>query len=133
MRVKMIRNTRAPGFPEVESNVVTLRTQCLVKPIEAGRYRARQLDALIVRQILISGYLPVRRDQQVPVVVRKQIHEYKNAFPSPNYEMLLVVVGFADCLEKTRQIFGRAMLIHEAFHVLGTPGTPYMTLSLAHC
>src|SRR5690606_29430719 len=80
---------------------------------------------LLIGQVLIVRHLTIRHDEQMSVIVWKQIHHHVNELTSPDDEILLVAVFAADALEKPLAILRAEPAFQYAGEVPGSPGTPH--------
>ena len=119
MHVHVLEDARARRLAEIDPDIDAVRRVGLDERLLAERLQVGHLVPLDVRQRRQRGRVPVRHDQQMPVVIRIEIEDDETGFPFVDDEGIRM--RRTGCVAEDAPRIGFA-----AGHVLKSPGRPEM-------
>ena len=119
VNMQVFGHSCAGAPPEIHAHIETVRCDGSGQDLLAFADEFGQFEKFIFGGALEIGYVPQRRDQQMPVVIWKLVEDDHTPLGAPEHKIVLILVGgLLIIAEKTSGFFT------EPFDVFDPPGRP---------
>ncbi len=119
VNMQVFGHARTGAPAEIHADIEAVRCDGSGQDLLAFADEFGQFEKFIFGGALEIGYVPQRRDQQMPVIIWKLVEDHHAPLGSPEHKIVAILVGFLPIIaEKTSGFFT------EPFDVFDPPGCP---------